>query len=82
MQVSGLLTILSLNKGSEMDLVGFIDRRGQLEANLKQIEQSFHIVTGHLAEVNYQIGEMTKAVPADETQVDDSLAIMDMNPVE
>lgn len=54
-----------------MDLAGLLGRKGDLEASLKNIEQSFHIVTGHLAEVNYQIGELTKPCPeANETQVE------------
>lgn len=54
-----------------MDLQSLMSRKGDLEASLKNIEQSFHIVTGHLAEVNYQISELTKPCPeANETQVE------------
>jgi hypothetical protein len=43
-----------------MTLTFLNDRKTALEASLKQIEQSFHIVTGHLAEVAYQMSELTK----------------------
>lgn len=57
-----------------MDLVALQERKGNLEASLKQIEQSFHVVTGHLAEVNYQISELTKPCPeANELQVEESV---------
>lgn len=62
-----------------MDLAALMERKGNLEGSLKQIEQSFHMVTGHLAEVNYQIGELSKP---NETQVEECLAVMDNLPVE
>ncbi len=52
-----------------MDLASLVERKGTLEASLKNIEQSFHIVTGHLAEVNFQLSQL--AVPVEsETQVE------------
>jgi hypothetical protein len=50
-----------------MDLAALLGRKGDLESSLKQIEQSFHMVTGHLAEVNYQISLLP---PVDEPQVE------------
>jgi hypothetical protein len=44
-----------------MELASLVGRKGDLEASLRNIEQSFHIITGHLAEVNYQITELAKA---------------------
>ena len=38
-----------------MHLIDLIDRKAQLQQSLTNIQQSFHIVTGHLAEVDYQI---------------------------
>lgn len=53
-----------------MDLAALMSRKGDLEASLKNIEQSFHIVTGHLAEVNYQLSQLPQPLPEDETQVE------------
>lgn len=56
-----------------MDLELLAERKTQLEASLKNIEQSFHIVTGHLAEVNYQIAQLASAasdIVEDETVVE------------
>lgn len=53
-----------------MDLAALIDRKANLESSLKQIEQSFHMVTGHLAEINYQISIVPEEVLDDETQVE------------
>ena len=50
-----------------MDLSALLSRKGDLEASLKNIEQSFHMVTGHLAEVNYQISQLPQV---DEPQVE------------
>lgn len=43
-----------------MNLVILNDRKSALQESLKQVEQSFHIVTGHIAEVEYQIKELMK----------------------
>lgn len=51
-----------------MDLAQLVERKGSLEASLKNIEQSFHMVTGHLAEVNYQISQLPQ--PEDATLVE------------
>lgn len=48
-----------------MDLQTLTNRKIDLEASLKNIEQSFHIVTGHLSEVKYQIEQLT-ALPVEE----------------
>jgi hypothetical protein len=44
-----------------MELSALVERKGNLESSLKNIEQSFHVVTGHLAEVNYQIAALAQA---------------------
>jgi hypothetical protein len=51
-----------------MTLESLTERKGSLESSLKNIEQSFHIVTGHLAEVNYQINQLAEV--DDEPQVE------------
>ena len=43
-----------------MTLLKLQDRKAQLQASLQNLQQSFHIVTGHLQEVDYQISELEK----------------------
>lgn len=61
-----------------MNLAQLLERKATLEASIKNIEQSFHIVTGHLAEVNYQIGQL----PVDSNEVEECLVTEDVLPVE
>ncbi len=46
-----------------MDLATLTERKYTLEASLKNLEQSFHMVTGHLAEVTYQISQLADNEP-------------------
>ena len=62
-----------------MDLASLSEMKCALEASLKNIEQSFHMVTGHLAEVNYQISLLPKE---DSTQGEECLAVTDALNVE
>lgn len=65
-----------------MDLNTLENRKVELQASLKNIEQSYHMVTGHLAEVTYQISVMTKEAEEKSTQGEECLAVMDNLPVE
>ena len=58
-----------------MDLAKLKARKVELEGSLKNMEQSYHVISGHLAEVNYQISEVLKVeVKVDDENVVDSNA--------
>ncbi len=60
-----------------MELVALQERKVQLQSSLQNIQQSYHIVTGHLAEVDYQLQELMKedASCSDSVAIEEELAV-------
>lgn len=54
-----------------------LDRRAQLQASLQNLQQSFHIVTGHLQEVDFQIAEIEREEAEALKAIEDCPATMD-----
>lgn len=50
-----------------------VERKNMLEASMKELEQRYHIISGHVAELNYQLLNMTdeEAVPEENPDIVD-----------
>jgi prefoldin subunit 5 len=53
-----------------MNLQELQNRKNYLQESLNSIQQSFHVVTGHMNEVDFQIKKIVEAEEALENQVE------------